>query len=326
MSEQLVHPEDGLPVEVIEPGSSEDPFSGKNQQETSAPASKGAPQEPTVQPTEGNPAQTVPTQTPITEPTVQVIPANQAPATPETVVAPETETAPTVEEEVAGLSTEEEEALKTLSEVFTEQSSAKLQEALSKQQSTYDKQIAAMNTTLESIKEQDAARLLEIRELRTQGLSDEERDKVMKTYAQDDKATQLLAYENELTGFHKELMVLNLLQEFESFGVKQGDIESYDSPEEMQAYCLEQKADFLEKKLEETSQTQVVSATAQSATPTTEKPAEQPAPQVPAGAQAPSDVGSGGATPQEKNFSTDQSSDALLKNMKSTNWDTINIR
>ncbi len=320
----LEDPVTGLPVEVVEPGSSEDPFSGKNQQVNSAPASEGAPQELVVQPTEGNPEQPATTQTPTPEPVVQVIPANQAPATAQELVAKETETAPAKEEEVPGLSPEEEEALKTLGSYFEEQNSTNVQEALSKQQSNYDKQIAAMNKTIDSIKEQDAARTLKIRELETQGLSDEERTKVMGVYAQEDKTAQLLAYEQELNEFHQELLVFNLMQEFQSFGVTQESLLKYDNPGEMQAYCFEQKAEFLEKKLEENSNTQ------QTVTPTPvqtpEKPVEQPTPQVPAGANAPSDIGSGGATPQTKTFATEQSPDAFQKNLKGMGWDTVHIK
>lgn len=319
-------PVTGLPVEVVEPGSPEDPFSGKNQQETSAPASEGAPQEPVVQPAEGKPEQPATTPTTTPEPTVQVITANQTPVAEETV-APETETVPTKEEEeVVGLSPEEEEALKTLGSYFEEQNSSSVQEALSKQQSAYDKQIAAMNKTLELVKEQDAARTQQIRELETRGLSDEERVKVMEVYAQEDKTAQLVSYEQELNEYHKELMVFNLMQEFQSFGVTQESLAEYDNPEEMQAHCFEQKAVFLEKKLEEGTQPQAQAPDTQPSPQTPEKPVEQPAPQVPAGATAPADIGGGGMTPQEKSFATDQSPDAMKKNMQDMGWDTVRIK
>ena len=321
---ELEDPVTGLPVEVVEPGSTEDPFSGKNPQATSAPASEGAPQEPVVQSAEGNTEQPTTTQTPTPEPVVQVVPANQAPATAQEPVAPETETKSPEEETVGGLSLEEEEALKTLGSYFEEQTSSSVQEALSKQQSNYDKQIAAMNKTIESIKEQEAQRTNQIRELETRDLSEDERKKVMDVYAQDDKTAQLLAYEQELNEFHQELLVFNLMQEFQSFGVTQESLLKFDNPGEMQAYCFEQKAEFLEKKLEESSSTQ------QTVTPppvqTPEKPVEQPTPQVPPGATAPSDIGSEGATPQPKTFATEQSPDAFQKNLKDMGWDTVRIK
>ena len=53
---------------------------------------------------------------------------------------------------------------------------------------------------------------------------------------------------------------------------------------------------------------------------------EQPTPQVPAGATAPSDIGSEGATPQPKTFATEQSPDAFQKNLKDMGWDTVRIK
>jgi len=94
----------------------------------------------------------------------------------------------------------------------------------------------------------------------------------------------------------------------------------------MQAHCFEQKAVFLEKKLEEGSQPQAQEPVTQTSTQPLEKPVEQPAPNVPPGATAPVDIGTGGPTPQPKTFATDQSPDALLKNMKDSGWDTIVIK
>jgi hypothetical protein len=222
---------------------------------------------------------------------------------------------------------DEAAALQRLDTFLKEQQQGAINEASRKLQSGYDRRASAMEKQLEASQQQVGSLVGEMRELRTQGLSDEERAEVMKKFAQDDKEGQLKTWESQLTDFHKSTMIYSLMEgpkNFVQYGVTQEELEKLETPEEMEALCFERKAMALEKQMAEGQVAQTPTPAAAPA-PAAPVPA-QPEPQVPAGASAPSDVGSTGAAAPEKGFSQEQSSGAMEKNLRDMGWQSVRIR
>jgi hypothetical protein len=210
-----------------------------------------------------------------------------------------------------------------------------LEEARRSAQSQYDRQAVQTTRQLEESKVQAQALTTQIRELQTRELTDEERAKVQETWAQQDERAQLDTYRAELVDYHKTVFVDSLVFEYRDFGVTRESLTAVETPEEMELFCEQQKSKALEQKL---SEGQTVPAQPTAAQPVTTspspapvptppaQPAAQPEPQVPAGASAPSDVGSAGAPATGKTFSTEPNAGAMSDNLKNMHWDTVRVR
>jgi hypothetical protein len=268
--------------------------------------------------------------------------ATKQPATAETA----TETAPAVE---ASKATPEEEAanLGKLGTFLDEQKNETVEAARRAAQSEHDKQSAQFTRQLKE--SQDRAQELtdKIRDLELRELTEDERTKAKEVYAQQDERTKLDAYRAELVTTHRGVTVDSLLIDYRDFGVERPKLEAIENPEEMELYCEQQKSAFLENKIAEgpaqpvatvqpASAEPVQPAAAQPAT-TTETPApaaeaapapaaEPNAPVVPAGATAPSDIGTAGSPEEARKFSEDADPAALTDNLRNMRWDRVEIR
>ena len=332
----------GIQIEVVEPGAPNDPFAPKDQTGTSAPVSPvGTEQEtvgssvetaPVPGSTESSPSPQPATREsgkpPPTPPMVQVIPAGQ----PEQSVPVEETTAQTQEvQEVPKTEEEQEAETKKAEEVLQEKINSSVEGALRSQQSVYDRQASALTTRLEEAAQGNSTLTQKIRELETRDLTEEERQVVMDKFAQDDERTALDSYRSELDTFHKDLAIMSLMHEFRGYGVEEDALRALETPEEMQAFSLEAKATFLEKVLEEGKaapaqlETPIQPTPPTTGTAATAAPAK-PEPQVPAGATAPTDIGSSGAPEQPKGFSQGTTPKDLQSNLRDMGWDTVRVR
>lgn len=371
----VIDPETGkaVQVQVVEPGSADDPFrpggaaaSQPNPQgsgvetaqqavdgqsgQVATPAAPGTQPAPT--PAVGPDAQpqtiAVTRQAPMVQKTAQ---SSQAPATQtvEPVQEPAQQPAqtapapvPTTQEGVADLARWNEE---------------QVEGARREQQGNYDRRADQLTrqfqNDLAGAQEQTAQLRAQVREIQVQGLSDDERATVMARLDQEDRSDELQTWENELNSYHKGLMALSLETENADFGVNADDLMQFETPEEMEAFCLEQKATALDQR---------VAALTNGAAPATTQPAQQPAPvvaqapaqpaqpsqvvapayeppagfvlvretpqaepQIPAGAVAPSDTGGGGTPPNPNELSKELGSEALKGNLGKMGWESIRL-
>lgn len=306
----LVDPETGLKVEVVDAGSPNDPFAPKTDAPSAAAQQVVAPSaQPPVNaqaPAGGKPEEPAPELQPEPKPAVDAG-AAPAPAAGES----------TTEE----WSPEELEALQKLNEFFETNVAERTSEALRNQQSGYDKRINQLQQTIDQSKSQAAELQKQIRELQIQGMPEAEQARLRAHYEQEDRTAALNEREQAMDEWHRELFVTSLVLEFNQFGVTEAQLTECESPEDMEALCLEAKANYYEA-LANGKQPAP-------AAPTAAKPAApvaQPAQKAPAGASAPSDVGGGGKPGEEPTFRTDTGPDALLANLRNSKVTTIRVR
>ena len=317
----LQDPETGLRVTVVEPGSPEDPF-------TKGGAS--VPVEQVVDPS----AQAQVTMTG----DVPTAPANQAPAqTQAPQAAPQAQpgtqapdqatagTEPTTEDE---WSQEEQEALAKLQTFL----SGSTEEALRRQQSSYDRTISVLKGQLDERANQQTELAKQVRELQLNGLPQDEAAKLRTKFEEDDKKAELDAYAQELEGWHRELLTTAFVQAYGAYGVGEEQLSSCETPEAMEALCLEAKADYFERKANGEPLPAPTTATPNgkpagiTAADVRNASTDPNASQVPAGAQKPTDVGGGGPAPEGSKWRTDASPDALADNLRNLPVASVRIR
>ncbi len=299
--------------------------------ETAAPvpvAPAGEPPAPAAQPAQ----QVV---EPAPKPVVEVIP----PAAP--VSAPAAP-APVAETPVASPAEEAKTSLEKMDEAFTKVREEAEESARRAAQSAQDKHNAQVTRQLEESKEHADALTKQMRDLQSRELTEDERVKVQKTWAQEDERTELDAYKNTLVDMHRTVFTDSLLLDYKDFGITRTALDKVETPEEMELYCEQQKSAFLEKKLSDgqapaqpaataavtpppvAPAAPVVPVTAPAATPVPVQP--KPNAGVPAGASAPSDIGTSGVTEDGKKFSEESNTQAMRDNLKNMDWNTVRVR
>lgn len=297
----------------------------------SVPASpEGAPPDPAVAPTEAQPSQPAPTPVapeqpaPMLDaqpPVVEVVPrapapAASAPAEPAPVAAP-------VTEEKSPTEAEQLESLKTFGDTVAEG-------ARRAAQSTADRHATQLDRQLQDANARQTELTNQVRDLQTKGMTEEERAAVLATFEQDDRSADLDAKEKQLLDLHRTTYMDSLMLEFGNHGVTREALEQIESPEAMEIFCERQKSGTLEAQLKNGVAPAAPAAEAPVEKPPeakTEPKEEPPAePQVPAGAMAPSDVGTGSTPPGSKSFDSSQDAGALRANLRGMDWDTVHIR
>lgn len=316
---ELQDKETGQRYEPVEPGSPDDPFT------------KGAsvPSEATQQVVDPSAKPLVNAQPPVGEPAAPAVTVEPQPsqepkqeATPEPtaqVSEPKTtpESEPADDEELTP--EQEEDLLTRLNEFLEEQTKG----ALRQQQSSYDRTInrlqetiTASNAAVDELKQQ-------VRNLQLEKLPPEEQERMKAIFEQDDRSAQLDQWQNDLEGYHRDLVTTSYLTEFNRFGITAEMLGECESPEDMEILCLEAKADFFEKRGTAEPAGEEPQAARPPAAPSgvsaNVRPAATETPEtraVPAGASATSPVGGEGAPPEQRKFSEEQSPSALTENLK----------
>ena len=352
-------------AEITEEGAR--PLTTPNPAPTSPVASiAGAPAEPAVSAAEAvPPTRTQPAQTsdvPTAAPAAPVLPqASQvvAPVVEVVADAPVAAPAPVVAPAAAAPATEAVgDDLGKLGTFLKDQGDAALEEAKRTVQSQHDRQAASVARDLEASHQAQETLKGQIRDLQTRELSPEEKEKVQKTWAQEDERESLDTFRSELTDTHRAVTVDSLFLEFKGFGVTREGIEAIKTPEEMELYCEHEKSGYLERELVTAKAAVATAPTAVAAAPvapapsspapvTTQTdgagsgvppvaPAAQPAvaaeppqpnaPGVPAGATAPSDIGSSGSPSEPTKFSEESSEQAFQENLRKSAWTTVRVR
>lgn len=322
-----------LPAQNQADASTQASQAGAETEAVGSPVEPTQPTPPTQQPAPAAVPPTIIGPPPPPEPVVQVVPPQQPAQAPAPEQPPEAQVTTKAEP-----TPEELAAAETRLNTFLEE---QIEVRLKERQSGFDKRAAQLDRQLQDSATREKELRTEIRQLQAQGLPEEERQKLLDRYAQQDERVELDAYRSQLVDYHKNLYVESLALEFGEYGVKQEALEQVDSPEEMEAFCYETKANYLEAQMNQARQAAAVppqaaavplqAATqvpppAQPAQPAAAPaPAPQPQPQVPAGALAPADVGSGGAVQPGQEFSQEASQDALRQNLRNMHWKTVLI-
>lgn len=196
-----------------------------------------------------------------------------------------------------------------------------IEDATRSQQAGYDRRINVLNTQLEAERARaaDAVRAHEVQlrelALSKDGLTPEDKQRLQEQWSVEDEKAKLAAWQQELEGFHGQLTVASLVEEFGAYGVKPEDLTDYDTPEEMEAHCLEAKANALEARL----------AAGVTAPPAQPAPAAPVAP-APAGVTQTSDVGGGGGAPHvPAEMNAEPGRDNLAANIAASGWSTVKL-
>lgn len=214
--------------------------------------------------------------------------------------------------DLSELPPEEQEALMKLVQTLSQ---PLVEEQLRRQQSSYDRTINRFQQQLQQLQQELEERDRQMREIQLQGLPEEEQEKLRRVWEYEDKMKELQEREQALEDWHRELVVQTLLAEYGDYGVEREHLEQFETPEEMEAFALQVKAEALEEALREMGhRPQAASRNGRKATPKAQAPSRE-AQQVPAGAQAPSDTG--GAAPQQApSFKQGRGTDVMMDNFK----------
>jgi len=309
MTGEVKTDEEGTKYQEVTPGAPDDPFRDKSANPSPAasePDSK-TPAEPAAKTGDDTEGKDTPTEPP------PAAAKEEAPAAAPAEPAPES----TAEADEFKGEEEKQAAIKKLDAFLEERATEKAEEVRRETQSASDKRAATLETQMKA--SQDATKQLkdELRELKISGLSEDEQKAMRKAWEAEDRTSDLDTYAKELDIYHKELVVTTLVKDYGDYGVTAKDLGEMENPEEMELFCVEAKAAFLEEKLK---QQKGAPASADAAAASQPKPADKPAP---AGAHAPSDAGGGGASPPPKEPRTDKGPEALEENLRGMEWQTV---
>ncbi len=298
----VLESEDGTPMRVVDLGApASPPGTGAGSSTPASPPSEtgGAPQNPA--PAEGTGTPAAP---------AQAAPPSQEQPAPGTSAAPEAPAPAPAPAKVEGEEvTPKESPLAAFDALLVERQEAadrrvaKVQQGLQKeintQRDSHNQEVQALKTTL--------------RDIRAQGVPEEDREALKRTWEIEDRESALEGRIKETDAQVKDLFVATLLHRdgFEDYGVTEEDLSALDDPDQMELFCKDAKIAYLEQHGGQPPSKAAGVTEAPKAAQPAPAPAAQPAP---AGASAPADVGGTGATPTKEEFSTDQTPDAMAKN------------
>lgn len=221
-------------------------------------------------------------------------------------------------------------ALAELAEWQAEQARAAAAAATSQLQSKYDRQLAAQGRTLKALQEQAAAERQElqaaVREAKLNGLTDVEKAQLQEQWNKADTLAELDAYRDQLSDMHVELLRTAYVTEYAQFGLEEGDLDTFNSPEEMEAFVKDVQIEYYRLMSDPAVQAALAEDGAPAAAVATGKPAPAPAARKsPAGANAPTDAGGGGAPPPATKFNSERGVSAMAENIRS-GWESPRAR
>jgi hypothetical protein len=196
-------------------------------------------------------------------------------------------------------------------------------------QSSYDRQIAQLNRQIQEAQRQAAERerelLQQVREAQLNGLPEAEREKLRQQWDWEDRVRALDERERELTAYHTDLLREAYAQEYAAFGLTAEDLEEFSTPEEMDEFVKEVQLEYYRQLAELRAQGLALPADEEEAPRrAAAKPAATPK-RAPAGAQAPSDGGGGGAVPAVTKFNSGTGLDAMAENIRN-GWESVTVR
>ncbi len=227
-------------------------------------------------------------------------PANAEPegdqADPDTTDVDGTASDPDPEDE-GDLSEEELSALEgRLDEYIASEVDKRIGTRVGSVQQAKDREIANLNQRIKAQDEQMKAIRQEIREGKLAALTPEEQSKMREQWDFEDRKTSLDTYETELDGFYRDLMIQALVIDYKEFGVTAEELSEIDDPDEMEQACKDKELAYWRGVASgEIKPKQGVQSGVTKQAPTRETRATPAGKQAPAGASAPSDLGTSGS-------------------------------
>ncbi len=284
-----------MPIEEVVPGTTGDPFTS---------AASGDPA--AVSPNGGVAGTAAPEG-----------PGGADPATVTTPVVDSAVTAATAEGTTVDpdeLTEEEQAALDLYAQRYAEEI------VLPKVQSSYDRRIAAAEARAAQLataaQQREQALLAEAREAKLNGLTDDEKARLRSTWQLEDQQRALDAYNQELEGYHRDLLVSTYVARFDHLELTPEDFADFQTPEQMEMFVTIADREYW-KAVAEAARANPQAAPVAAAAPA-------PAPTAPAGASAPSDTAGGGAAPELPTFNPKPGREAMLANIGS-GWEDVRI-
>lgn len=235
-----------------------------------------------------------------------------------------------VEDDDAEFDDDELVALEELQAYYREQAAREFEQSVvPKLQSTYDRQIAALNKQVQESREAATARekllLDQVREAQMNGLGEAEKAKLREQWDYDDRLRELDSREQELTGYHTELLREAYAQEYAEFGVTAEDLVEFSNPEDMESFVRDVELEYYRQLAEFRSKGGLPDEDDDDESPTSARNPKPAAKKAPAGASAPTDAGAGSAVPSVTKFNSGQSAGAMAENIRN-GWETVQIR
>lgn len=310
MTNLLVDEATGLPIEEVEPGSANDPFTAHPAQiPSSAPVAPSpapvASAEETQNAVEGKAQTPNPTTQPSPQPQSSAGKTPSEPATPEPVLTPLEQAIKdgTLEEYIAGASRS----------AAAEAAEAARREA----QSLADKRMSRIEEELKAAREK-AKQTERDSKLNNEDLTEEEREILTEKWKLEDERAELDEYRGTLDDYFREQLVADLLREKSQFGVTEAMLREIDDPDVMIKLADDAELAFYRNGGVQQSGTNDIPSRAPEASST------PVATNAPAGATAPADLpGDQPVSAQAPKFDTRASRDALADNLKNMEWETL---
>jgi hypothetical protein len=220
------------------------------------------------------------------------------------------------------------EALAQLATWQEEQANRAAAAATSQLQSKYDRQLAAQSRQLQAIEARAAAKEQEliaaVREAKLNGLTTAEKEQLQAQWNQADKVAELDNYRDQLGELHVDLLRTAYVSEYAEFGLEAGDLDSFSTPDEMEAFVKDVQIEYYKLM----SNPAVQAALAGEGTAPAAAPAPKPAAtaaRTPAGVSAPTDAGGGSAPAPKTSFNKGTGIDAMADNIRG-GWEFPRVR
>jgi hypothetical protein len=190
-------------------------------------------------------------------------------------------------------------------------------------QSGQDRQINAIQRELETSRAATAEQMRLTREsmLNREGLTQEEKATLQKTWELDDREKVVTELSDSTLDLHADVEVVLLLEAYKGVpGVTEEALQGL-AQEEREGFCKDQKIAHLES-----GGNPAAAATNGAAQPAPAPAAATPPPAAPAGVSAPSDVGGAGVPPPAVTKNENPGADAMADNIGNTGWQDVSVR
>ena len=296
-----------MPIQEVQPGAADDPFTKGASAQNPDGASKGVPADQGTENPSGAGGQQ----------TVEDASADAAKAKAAAVAAGDDDGAASDAEDDDGepveFSDDEQAALDVYFQHRLET------ETLPKIQSNVDRRVASMEAAakkqVEAARAETQAVRDELRQVKLNGLPPEDQEKLKSTWAIEDREAANKAYEEQLEGMYRDIVVTSYVTEYPHLQLTPADFAEFDTPEQMEVFVALADREYYK----ELAARGGVSSQGSEATAPAPKPKKSPA-----GATAPSDGSAGSAVPDQPKFNKGSGRQAMVENIGG-GWETVQI-
>lgn len=294
----MVDPAGSVTVEVVTPGSADDPFTA--QASATDPASSPSP--------DGGPGAAGSQVDPEKAPDGTAVDPSKTSSDPANP--------PQIDPAIAA----------ALAEIYQKAKADVEAELVPRIQSGYDRRTQVLERRLEAQQEAAAeqqARLREeIRQTKLTGLSDEDKAKLQAQWNLEDRQAEVEALSVEVDAYYKSVFIADCIQQFPELELTPEDLDQFDTPEDIEAAIKDALIESYRSGALQAPTDTPAAQGADKAAPTAAAPAAKPGP---AGLHAQTDAGGGAAAPTVPKFDNRPGKEAMAANINQ-GWETVQIR